>query len=153
MRPPWMDPDVPGPTALCVTDRAAREAHQWASDVPGGPQSAAVQRAHAEARHWCNRCHVRDLCLSFALAAEGRDDERARDGVYGGVDPTGRALLAGRKPKGFPPIACQVCATSFTPGSSSARYCSEKCFRTATYRRQNETKKAKRAQARAGRAA
>jgi hypothetical protein len=148
-----MDPDEAGPTALCVTDRAAREAHQWASDVPGGPQSAAVVRAHNEARFWCDRCEVRDVCLSFALAAEGRTDERARDGVYGGVGPAERALIAGRGPKKFPPIACKVCKTSFVPGSPSARYCSDRCFRTATYKRQNEHKKAQRAAARAARAA
>lgn len=153
MRPPWMDPDVPGPTALCVTDPSAREAHQWASDVPGGPQSAAVRRAHSEARFWCNRCDVSDACLSFALAAEGKDDDRARDGVYGGVDPIGRATLAGRSPKVFPPIACGVCNTKFAPGSSSARYCSDKCSLTAVRRRQSERVKAKRDLARQGQAA
>ena len=153
MRPPWMDPDVAGPTALCVTDRAAREAHQWASDVPGGPQSKAVVRAYNEARYWCGRCEVRDTCLTFALASEGRTEAHVRDGVYGGVDPTGRAALAGQGPKKLPPIVCKVCPTSFVPGSPAARYCSDRCFRTATYRRQNETKKAKRALARAGRAA
>ena len=110
-------------------------------------------RAHNEARFWCDRCYVRDQCLAFALAAEGKTDERARDGVYGGAGPTERAGLAGRGPKKFPPIACKTCKETFTPGSPSARYCSEACHRTAIYRRQNETKKAKRALARAGRAA
>jgi hypothetical protein len=153
MKPAWMDPDEPGPTALCVTDPGAQEAHRWASDVPGGPESAAVKRAHAEARSWCNRCEVRDECLEFALAGERRDDERSRDGVYGGVDPAGRAVLAGRGPKRLPPIACKTCSVTFTPGSTSARYCSERCHRRARHKAQNEWKKAKRAQSRAGRAA
>lgn len=150
MRPAWMDPDESGPTALCVTDLAAREAHQWASDVPGGPQSAAVVRAHNEARFWCGRCKVRDVCLSFALAAEGRDDDRARDGVYGGVGPIGRATLAGRPPKGrkkSKPKVCGVCEASFTPGSASARYCSPTCTRTAIYKREAARRATKRAEA------
>lgn len=152
MRPPWMDPDESGPTALCVTDRAAREAHQWASDVPGGPQSAAVVRAHNEASFWCDRCYVRDQCLTFALAAEGKTDDRARDGVYGGVGPVGRATLAGRPPKGpkkSKPKVCGICEKSFIPGSASARYCSPTCTRTAIYKREAARRQSKREEAEA----
>lgn len=153
-----MDPDVEGPTALCVTDPAARDAHRWASDVPGGPQAHAVVSAHDEARYWCKRCDVRDVCLAFALAAEGKTDERARDGVYGGVGPMGRAVLAGRGPKDkappkeLDPISCGTCGETFTPGSASARYCSTRCRKTVIYRYQGIRRKQKRAEARAARA-
>lgn len=94
-----MDPDVPGPTALCVTNPAARDAHRWASDVPGGPAAKAVASAHDEARFWCRQCDVRAECLAFALAEEGRNDERDRLGVYGGLGPSQRAERSGRQPK------------------------------------------------------
>lgn len=94
-----MDPDMPGPTALCVTNPAARDAHRWASDVPGGPAAKAVVSAHDEARFWCRQCDVRDECLAFALVEEGRNDERDRLGVYGGLGPSERAAQAGRTPK------------------------------------------------------
>lgn len=128
-----MDPDAAGPTARCVTDAAAREAHQWASDVPGGPEAQAVVAAHKEARYWCDRCYVRDECLAFALGAEGKTDERARDGVYGGQGPTQRAALAGvapkkkpKAPKGRPPRSCTDCGSEFTPRTNNAKYCGKK---------------------------
>lgn len=152
MRPPWMDPDVAGPTALCVTLPAAREAHQWASDVPGGPEAYPVLAAHAEARFWCNRCDVSDTCLAFALAAERRDDERGRQGVYGGAGPTARASLAGRGPKTLAAIKCGTCPETFIPNSPAARYCSVKCRRTVIYRYQGKRRRQKRLEARAARA-
>lgn len=94
-----MDPDAPGPTALCVTNAFAWEAHLSASDAIGGPASKTVVSAHKEARFWCKRCPVRDVCLAFALSDEGRNDERDRLGVYGGLGPSERAERAGRKPK------------------------------------------------------
>lgn len=109
MRPPWMDPDVEGPTALCVTDPAARDALRWASDVPGRANAPQVQSAYDEAKRWCNRCPVAEQCLTWALAWE-RGDGHNRDGIYGARTPTERASLAGHvtKQKAGPTLAWRM---------------------------------------------
>lgn len=55
---------------------------------------SSADAAYDEARWYCNRCPVRDICLTDALAQEGY----TREGMRGGLTPNQRAYLA-RKAK------------------------------------------------------
>lgn len=96
MIPRWMDPDEPGPTALCVTSTAARFAHAWVILVSGRGDVRATNTAAKEAAKWCEQCDVAEVCLSFAQSFEGVREPAGRGGVYGGLSPAQRAKKARR---------------------------------------------------------
>jgi hypothetical protein len=55
--------------------------------------------AHAAAKSDCARCPVRtgEECLELAMRTEGKGAADSRHGVFGGLDPQERALLARRR--------------------------------------------------------
>lgn len=156
MRPPWMDPDVPGPTALCVTNSAARFAHEWALLISGGGDVRATNVAAKSAAEWCERCDVAAACLSFAQSFEGVRESASRGGVYGGLSPTERAS---RARKDMPPAErvdgadgslrvgrCVICGDQFETFLRHKTTCSEACKAERVRRTSAEHRRAKRAE-------
>lgn len=159
MRPPWMDPDVPGPTALCVTDAAARFAHEWALLISGGGDVHATNVAAKSAAEWCGRCDVVAACLSFAQSFEGLRESAGRGGVYGGLSPTERASRARDgmprtervdEPSGSIRIGdCVICGGQFETFLHHKTTCSEACKAERVRRTSAEHRRAKRAREKA----
>lgn len=159
MRPAWMDPDEPGPTALCVTDAAARFAHEWALLISGGGDVHATNVAAKSAAEWCGRCDVVAACLSFAQSFEGVRESAGRGGVYGGLGPTERAS---RARKDMPPAErvagsdgslrvgrCVICGDQFETLLHHKTTCSEACKTERIRRTSAEHRRAKRAREKA----
>jgi hypothetical protein len=157
MKPAWMDPDEPGPTALCVTDTAARFAHEWAILISGGGDVHATNVAAKSAAEWCGRCDVAAACLSFAQSFEGGRPSAGRGGVYGGLSPAERASQASdampcaerdeRTPEGTRIADCMICGGWFETLLHNKKTCSEACKAERVRRTSAEHRRAKRAEA------
>lgn len=154
----WMDPDAPGPTALCVTNSAARFAHEWSLLISGGGDVHATNVAAKSAAEWCGRCDVAAACLSFAQSFEGARESAGRGGVYGGLNPAERAS---RARKDMPPAErvesdgslrvgqCVICGGQFETFLHHKTTCSEACKTERIRRTSAEHRRAKRAREKA----
>lgn len=155
----WMDPDAPGPTALCVTDTAARFAHEWVILISGSGDVHATNVAAKEAAEWCGRCDVAAACLSFAQSFEGGRESAGRGAVYGGLNPTERAS---RAREGMPQVErvadpdgslrvglCVICGNQFETPLHHKTTCSEACKAERVRRTSAEYRRTKRARAKA----
>jgi len=153
----WMDPEAPGPTALCVTDPDARLAHEWAILISGGGDVHATNTASKDAAEWCGRCEVAAACLSFAESFEGGRDSAGRGAVYGGLSPAERAS---RARDGLPRTeridgragslrigGCVICGDQFETYLHHKTTCSEACKAERVRRTSAEHRRAKRERA------
>ena len=83
--------------------------------------------ATAEAVAICATCTVTDDCLTYAL------DHGIEHGVWGGVTPAARRLIAEHRPR---PAFCPECFSAFevAPKQPHRRYCTPACSTSANLR-------------------
>lgn len=79
-------PDFTG--ALCA------EIGPQAWDDIGYPESANSVKRYAFAKRICASCPIRQLCLQWAMTFEEQEPHAGRHGVFGGLSPSERQLLA-----------------------------------------------------------
>lgn len=91
---------------------------------------------YALAREVCDECPVRERCLEYAIAYEGRAGENERGGMWGGKTPRERHEIARKRP--WPCSHCNRLVVF--PKTSRSTYCSDRCRKLA----QNEMRAVRR---------